>query len=460
MDWDKMDFETLELPKNSIEYPRLYAPPVTKLPEDDSIESAKAVLDRQRYESLLANVAPLREAYLSNKEKDVAGFDQRMEQERLAGQGVTLPEGPIPEAAKIPGAVNDYQNQISSPPQPETGLEELTKNMPSFVELKGAALQEGEDTPESVKALEEMTSRVGEVREELSKAYPTAIKVVDGKKFISKKFVEENKDILKGLANSFGFESSKDVLEALMNYNDIKTGVGTTKFGKNEYAGDKMTNLPKGEVEGKTLILPDEWDSKALKKAEEIAQAHGMKTNEFFAFIDHETGGTFSPKVTNNIGATGLIQFTGETAYDTMQLKKRAEELNKLEAEGTKITPKMQNEINKKYPFRRELTSNAEKQKAWKDSQFLVANMSLEDQLDLIDVYLEHATRGKKGLDNVYSTVFAGSPTKQSIPMSEGNEGLDKDGNGVISREEFISPVKDKLKYKEVKVRDEVNNEA
>lgn len=272
------------------------------------------------------------------------------------------------------------------------------------------------------------------------------VKEVDGKKFVSKKFLEENKDTLDHFSKALGFNDSKEFLQTVL---QAKESVGTTKFNKNEYAGKKLTELPMGKVEKDTLILPDEWKQEDLKKAEEVASKHGLKPHEFFAFLRHETGDTLSPAVTNEIGATGFIQFTRTSAHDFNQLKKRSSEKANIE----KLTPKASKEIDEKYPFVADLPK-AERQDALKEAQYLTANMSIEEQLDLVDFYFDTTLRGKKGIESAYSAVFAGNPNKQTMPMSKGNESLDTNDNGVIERKEWTNKMLEKANFRRVKTGD------
>jgi len=455
------DLKTLPAPtKGVIPYP----PPNYLPAEDDTPETAIALSARGNYEKNLSANQSDKEAY----DKDIASeaISRGLQEESLRTGTphdvlMNAPRGEI-----IKGAVGDKVGSIEPvgevPEYLDKAIGTMTqgpqevipqKAVTPFKEIEEQGSLGDEDTPEWAKAQSELKGVTSEVKSAIKEISPTAFKIVDGKKFISKKFVDENKESLSKIASSFGFESSKEVLEALLNHKDVKTGVGKTEFkGGKEYAGAKMTELPTAKIEGDSLILPDEWEEEHLTKAEEIAKKYGMKSNEFFAFIEHETGGTFSPKVVNNIGATGLVQFTGESAFDTLQLQKRSQEMESIRQSEGKISPKQQMGINKKYPFKRELPTEEARQKAWEESQYLVANMSLDEQLDLVDTYLGHATRGKKGLESVYSTVFAGSPDKKSVKMSKGNESLDINGDGSISREEFTAPVREKLIYNDVKV--------
>jgi len=455
------DLKTLPAPtKGAIPYP-----PPNYLPADeDTPETAVALAARGNYEKNLTANQSDKDAY----DKGIASeaMSRGLQEESLR---TGIPHDVLMNAPRgdvIKGAVGDKIGSIEPvgevPEYLDKAIGTMTqgpqevippKAVTPFKEIEEQGSLGDEDTYEWAKAQSELNKVTSEVKEAIKEISPTAFKVVDGKKFISKKFVDENKESLSNIASSFGFESSKDVLEALLNHKDVKTGVGKTEFkGGKEYAGTKMTELPTAKVEGDSLILPDEWEEEHLTKAEEIAKKYGMKPNEFFAFMEHETGGTFSPKVVNNIGATGLAQFTGESAFDTLQLQKRSQEMESIRQSEGKISPKQQMEINKKYPFKRDLPTKEARQKAWEESQYLVANMSLDEQLDLVDTYLESATRGKKGLESVYSTVFAGSPDKKSVKMSKGNESLDVNGDGIISREEFTAPVRDKLVYNNVKI--------
>lgn len=62
-----------------------------------------------------------------------------------------------------------------------------------------------------------------------------------------------------------------------------------------------------------------------LKKMQSITDKYGFPFEWLANLINHETAGTFNPSITNNIGATGLIQFLPSTArsYDTTTDKLR-----------------------------------------------------------------------------------------------------------------------------------------
>lgn len=51
-----------------------------------------------------------------------------------------------------------------------------------------------------------------------------------------------------------------------------------------------------------------------INKVNEVATRLGINPNWLMAIIHWESAGTFSPSITNSIGATGLIQFMPQTA--------------------------------------------------------------------------------------------------------------------------------------------------
>mgnify|MGYP003634761813 FL=1 len=60
--------------------------------------------------------------------------------------------------------------------------------------------------------------------------------------------------------------------------------------------------------------IPTEYRNAFLTKAMEVARDLGIPVNWLLGVIELETAGTFSPSITNSIGATGLIQFMPSTA--------------------------------------------------------------------------------------------------------------------------------------------------
>jgi hypothetical protein len=186
-------------------------------------------------------------------------------------------------------------------------------------------------------------------------------------------------------------------------------------------------------------ITPVEWSEQAKMKAAAIAKEHGMTPEEFMSIVRHESAGTYSPEVTNSIGATGIIQFLPTTAASYLLMEQRAAAMDAA------TSPEAKKQAAKDNPLFWQLSANDQKQAAvW--GQKTMANLPVERQLDLADLYITDRAKGKKGLENVYTAIFAGNPNEQEFKEGtdayKGNKGLDKDKDGTITREEWTAPVK------------------
>ncbi|WNM19281.1 transglycosylase SLT domain-containing protein [Flavobacterium capsici] len=60
--------------------------------------------------------------------------------------------------------------------------------------------------------------------------------------------------------------------------------------------------------------VPSSYRIPFIAKVKEIATKLGINPNWLMAIMHWESAGTFSPSITNSIGATGLIQFMPSTA--------------------------------------------------------------------------------------------------------------------------------------------------
>lgn len=60
--------------------------------------------------------------------------------------------------------------------------------------------------------------------------------------------------------------------------------------------------------------VPTAYRSAFIVKVKDVANRLGINPNWLMAIINWESAGTFSPSITNSIGATGLIQFMPKTA--------------------------------------------------------------------------------------------------------------------------------------------------
>jgi hypothetical protein len=209
----------------------------------------------------------------------------------------------------------------------------------------------------------------------------------------------------------------------------------------------------KPKKNAKTLLLPSDWTKENLDKAKAIGQKYGMSLQETFGIMGHETGDTYSPKTKNSIGATGLIQFIPSTSADLM-LRLRQEKAVKAvrsEAKAQELTPAEEEArvalARRSNPLLWQLSPEKRKEAA-QVAQRSVERMDINQQLELKDKYLEERTRGKKGVDNVYTAIFAGNPGMKVMERGtrayENNKALDRDGNGFITREEWLRPVKNR----------------
>lgn len=154
------------------------------------------------------------------------------------------------------------------------------------------------------------------------------------------------------------------------------------------------------------------WGSKVSegfrRRVVEIADGLGCDPNHLMAAMAFETGETFSPSVRNaaGSGATGLIQFMPATA--TL--------LGTTTAELAAMTAEAQLDYVEKYfrPYRRRLRS-------------------------LEDVYMSILWPAAIGKPNDH--VLFRSPTKAYAQ----NRGLDRDGDGVVTKAEAAAKVSAKL---------------
>lgn len=138
-----------------------------------------------------------------------------------------------------------------------------------------------------------------------------------------------------------------------------------------------------------------------IKGVEAMAGRLGAKPEHILAAMSFETGGTFDPKITNSIGATGLIQFLPSTA----------EELGTTTGQ--------------------------------------LRNMSAVEQLPFVEKYLEQHSRGKKldSLEAVYTSILSGSPkSPDSVLFTKGTKAytqnpLDWNKDGKITAREATTIV-------------------
>ena len=245
----------------------------------------------------------------------------------------------------------------------------------------------------------------------------------DGSILVSQEFLMDNRDTIKAEATKAGYDTPAEYLQAVVKGVAGKAGKWS---GKSVSAAGKM-----------------KWTPEQESKATVIAQKHGMSPQEFKAIIEHESAGTMSPQVVNSIGATGIIQFMPTTSASYLLMEQRAAAI-----EAAK-TPEEKAKAAKDNPLFWQLSpANQKKAAAW--GQKTMANLPLERQLDLADLYITDRARGKKGFENVYSAIFAGNPEikefKKGTEAYSNNKALDKNGDGTITRKEWTQPVENKIK--------------
>ena len=245
--------------------------------------------------------------------------------------------------------------------------------------------------------------------------------------------------------------TATDTSQSKMQIPDFSTG------GQQSKVTDKAPfTEPTGHVEnsnGHAITLPDSWSKADVDKSVKIASKYGMTPNEFMGIVTHETAGTMSPSIVNPIGATGLIQFTPTTSASMLLESKRHEAFDRADKEIAdkgltgEAAAKVRQDAADANPLYWQLSPKDQgNSKVW--AQKAVKNMDVDTQLNLVDKYLEKSMQGTKGLDNAYSAIFAGSPNAQSIPSGtrayEANKALDKDHKGVITRDDWLNPVRQK----------------
>ncbi len=139
----------------------------------------------------------------------------------------------------------------------------------------------------------------------------------------------------------------------------------------------------------------------------QIARNIGVDPNYLISAIAFETGETFSPSIKNPNGATGLIQFTPDTA---IELGATAEEL---------------------------------------------AAMTAVDQMDYVEKYFDPYKNMLKTIEDVYMAILwpaaIGKPNSWvlfSKPSAqyERNSGLDTDKDGTVTKEKAAAMVRSKLR--------------
>ncbi len=137
-----------------------------------------------------------------------------------------------------------------------------------------------------------------------------------------------------------------------------------------------------------------------IREVEAMSDRVGAKPEHILAAMSFETGGTFSPSITNSIGATGLIQFIPSTARGL----------------GT--------------------STNA------------LRNMTPIQQLEFVEKYFEPYTGRLDSLEKVYTSILSGSPKSDpnDVLFRRGTRAyeqnpLDWNRDGVITAQEATTPV-------------------
>jgi hypothetical protein len=170
-----------ELPKDKIAFPALYAPPLASLPEEDTPESAKIMADRARYEASLASSKEGRQQYENAIKENEKAFNISLEEERT---GIDIPED-YGQGAPIQGSSSIDQEPMQEVIQPPP---------------------------------EDMFSKMEEVTPpKQEKPASPHIKEVDGRKLISKKFLDDNREAFNSISKGLGFTDSKELIKRLLN---------------------------------------------------------------------------------------------------------------------------------------------------------------------------------------------------------------------------------------------------
>jgi hypothetical protein len=236
--------------------------------------------------------------------------------------------------------------------------------------------------------------------------------IENGKLRVNKAWYNENKADLDAKAKEKGFPS----------------GV--------EYLASQIGNKYGGEINPKPL----QWTDKQLSKAAGIAQENGLSLKEFLMIVRQEAGPSMNPASRNTQGgsATGIIQLLDSTAADLLLQEQRAAAINSA------TTPEAKAKAKKDNPRWGDLTP-AQQVKARDWAQKSVANLPLDRQLDLTALYLSQRTKGKKGLENVYSAIFSGGPSGKAFLKGSrdyaANAYLDENKDGVLTREEWTKKI-------------------
>lgn len=149
--------------------------------------------------------------------------------------------------------------------------------------------------------------------------------------------------------------------------------------------------------------------AEAINKTVQISKKFNIPPEWLIAVMDYETGGSFSPQIKNPVStATGLIQFTEQTANDLGTSTSQLREMSQLE------------------------------------------------QLDYVEKYLQQSKRGSiKSLEQLYLMILGGAG-KQALGLEEvlyrvgsreyrDNKGFDKNNDGAITVQEAVSPIQNKL---------------
>jgi len=248
----------------------------------------------------------------------------------------------------------------------------------------------------------------------------------EGKVLVNKAFVDSNRPYLENVASKFGMTPEEYL-------GKVATATVAKPFANKEWVGRASKE-----------IGVEKWTPEAIAKAEAVAANHGMKREELLAIIAHESAGTFSPSVVNkDTGATGLIQFLPSTAADMLLKEQRAIAVSKATSPAEVKAAESSNPLYWQLSDKQRSAANQWAQKT-------VSQMPPERQLDLVDLYIEDRAQGKKGVDNVYRSIFAGSPDpkefKKGTNAYKYNSGMDKNSDGTISKEEMVMDVNRKSK--------------
>jgi hypothetical protein len=129
--------------------------------------------------------------------------------------------------------------------------------------------------------------------------------------------------------------------------------------------------------------------------------------------------------------------------------QKEAVAAARLEAKERGLSPEAEEAniavVKRQNPLLAQLKSERDIKNALAKAQKTVENMTISEQLDLKSDFLKRRTQGKKGLENIYTSIFAGNPNETYMAAGtrayNSNKFLDKDNKDGITKAEWMAPV-------------------